>query len=191
MEYTVRPLKQDDWSELVEIFYQAILSNHETFSISCPSFEEWNQKYYKVCRLAAEADSELAAWAALAPVSHEEGFHGVGELSFFIEANHKQSAAGQKLLAALLAESDKEGFWMVQAHLFDTNLDGIKLLEDGGFRRVGVRERMAKDRFGNWRSLVLLEHRIQTDIEGGCDCDMIRAMKREQSACCDCSGGCC
>ena len=184
MDYTLRPLEEDDWSELVEIFYQAIQSNHETFSISCPSYEDWDKKHHKSCRLAAEQDAELAAWAALAPVSDEEAYQGVAEASLFIDAGHKDTEVGKLLLKALLESSEKEGFWTVQVCLFDSNPDGIRLFEDCGFRRVGVRERMGKDRFGSWRSLVLLEHRIQTDIEGGCDCEMVRAMKRECKDCC-------
>ena len=39
MEYTVRPMEKDDWSQVVEIYYQGIQTNNATFNSSCPSFD--------------------------------------------------------------------------------------------------------------------------------------------------------
>lgn len=39
------------------------------------------------------------------------------------------------------------------------NITSIKLHESCGFRMVGYREKIAKDKFGEWRNTVLMERR--------------------------------
>jgi phosphinothricin acetyltransferase len=58
------------------------------------------------------------------------------------------------------------------------NAASIRLHESCGFRMVGYRERIGRDRFGNWRNTVLMEKRSQSDSLGGafacgtnCPCD--------------------
>lgn len=180
MEYTVRPMEKIDWGEVIEIYYQGIQTNNATFSISIPSYEEWDKLHTKECRLVADADGEVAGWAAISPISSRECYKGVAEVSIYIDVNHSGKGLGEKLLSALLEESEKNGFWTIQACIIQNNTASIKLHEKCGFRMVGYRERIAKDRFGTWRNTVIMEHRITTDIAGGCDCDMVKAMQKEQ-----------
>jgi len=173
-------MEKSDWGEIVEIYSQGIQSNNATFNTSCPSYEEWDNSHIKECRFVAEYDSEVLGWAALSLVSARECFKGVAEDSIYIDLNHWGEGVGEKLLNALLEESEKCGFWTVQAQIIQNNSVSIRLHEKCGFRMVGYRERIAKDRFGMWRNIVIMEHRIKSDIEGGCDCDMVKAMKKEQ-----------
>jgi len=179
MEYTIRPMEKNDWSEVVEIYYQGIQTNNATFNNSCPSYDEWDKAHIKECRFVAELDSEVAGWAAITPISSRECYRGVAEVSIYIDTNHSGKGVGEMLLKKLLEESESCGFWTIQSSIIQNNAASIRLHEKCGFRMVGFRERIAKDRFGMWRNTVVMEHRITKDIAGGCDCEMVRAMQKE------------
>lgn len=176
MDVKIRPIEVDDWSEIVEIYFQGIQSNMDTFEYNCPSYEEWDKEHLPFCRLVAEVDSEIVAWAALTPFSDREFYNGVVESCIYVDNDHSDSAIGETLLKELVDEAVKIGMWSIQASLFQENTSAITLYENCGFRNVGYRERLGKDRFGAWCSIVLMEYRIQTDKAGGCDCEMIKKM---------------
>ena len=181
MEYTVRPMELDDWSEVVEIYYQGIQTNNATFNTSCPSFEEWDKAHIEECRLVAQLDGEVVGWAALCRYSQRECYKGVAEVSVYVDINHRGRGVGALLLGTLVTESEDAGYWTLQSSIMQTNIPSIKLHEKCGFRSVGFRERIAKDRFGVWRNTVIMEHRITKDIAGGCDCELVRAMQKERA----------
>lgn len=182
MGYRVRPMRKDDWSEVVEIFYQGIQTNNATFHTSCPTYEEWDATHIKECRLVADFDGEVAGWAALTPYSSRECYKGVAMVSIYIDTNHRGKGVGKMLLKKLVEESEISGFWTIQSKIFESNTASIALHENCGFRKIGFEERIAKDRFGMWRNTVIMEHRITKDIAGGCDCDMVKAMRAEPAA---------
>lgn len=177
MDYIIRPMKKEDWGEVVEIYFQGIQTNMATFETACPSYDIWDKDHLPVCRFVAEVDCEVVGFTALLPFSNRECYKGVAEVSIYIDSNHKGMGLGEALMNATLECSEKEGFWSIQSVVFEENLPSIKLHEKCGFRKLGYRERLGKDRFGVWRSCVLLEHRIQTDKAGGCDCDMVKNLK--------------
>lgn len=181
MGYNVRPMKKDDWSEVVEIFYQGMQTDNATFNTSCPTYEEWDANHIKECRLVAEYDGEVAGWAALSPYSSRECYKGVATVSIYIDTNHRGKGVGKMLLNKLVEESENSGFWTIQSNIFQTNEASIRLHEKCGFRMVGFLERIAKDRFGMWRNTVIMEHRITKDKDGGCDCEMVKAMRAESA----------
>lgn len=182
MNITIRKMEKEDWSAVLEIYVQGIQTDRATFSIACPSYAEWDAAHVKSCRFVAEADGEVVGWAALTPFSSRECYQGVAEDSIYVSETCGGKGIGEKLLNALLTESEAQNFWTVQAHIIQKNEASLRLHTKCGFRPVGYRERIAKDRFGVWQNTVLMEHRIQKDIAGGCDCAMVRAMQKEQEA---------
>lgn len=180
MEYTIRPMKLDDWGEVVEIYYQGIQTNNATFNTACPSYDEWDKSHVKDCRLVADYDGEVAGWAAISPYSSRECYKGVAEVSIYVDVNHSGKGVGEMLMRKLLEESENNGFWTIQSSIMQNNAASLRLHEKCGFRTIGFRERIAKDRFGLWRNTVIMEHRITKDIAGGCDCEMVRAMQKER-----------
>jgi phosphinothricin acetyltransferase len=170
-------MEKADWGAVVEIYYQGLQTNNAGFSISCPSYEDWDAGHIAVCRFIAETEGEVVGWAALSAVSTDEWLSGVAELEVYVDLSHCGRGVGGLLVTALLKASEDAGFWSVQSAVFESNKAALHLHEKHGFRTVGYRERLAKDRFGLWRNVVLLEHRISGDLAGGCDCDMVRALR--------------
>ena len=67
---------------------------------------------------------------------------------------------GKKLMAALEEEAEKAGCWTLFSVVFEVNKPSLALHEACGFRTIGYRERIAKDRFGNWQNTIHLEKRL-------------------------------
>lgn len=182
MDINIRKMEPDDWSSVIEIYIQGVQSNKATFNTACPSYAEWDAGHTPNCRFVAECDGEVIGWAALAPVSPRECFKGVVEDSIYVSESFAGKGVGAALLTAVLQESEAEGFWTVQAQIFQTNAASIAVHTKCGFRTIGYRERIAKDRLGNWQNTVLMEHRITSDIGVGCDCETAKAYEREREA---------
>jgi phosphinothricin acetyltransferase len=153
-----------------KIYSDGIKTNIATFQVDCPTYEEWDCSHFKNCRLVIEDAGGVVGWSALSPVSSRCVYGGVAELSIYISENHRGKGFGKSLLTALAAESEKAGFWTLQSGIMQDNLASIRLHEKCGFRMVGYRERIGKDKFGVWRNTVLMERRIVSDETKGDSC---------------------
>jgi phosphinothricin acetyltransferase len=65
---------------------------------------------------------------------------------------------GRQLLTRLIANSENNGIWTLQAGIFPENVPSIALHERAGFRIVGKRERLGQMN-GRWRDVILMERR--------------------------------
>jgi len=174
MDITIRPMTAEDWSEVVEIYSQGMQTNMATYEYVCPSYEVWDKAHLDVCRFVAEYDDQVIGWTALLPYSPRQCFHGVAELSVYVDSDYKRQGVGEKLIRELITQTQAQGFWSLQSVIFEENIPSIKLHEKCGFRKIGYRERLARDRYGQWRTAVLMEYRKQSDKNAGCDCEMMR-----------------
>ncbi len=158
MKLNIRTFNKQDWNSVSKIYEEGIATGIATFETEVPSFNVWDEKYLKQCRLVAETDNEVVGFAVLSQVSKRKVYKGVAEVTIYISGSHRGKGIGKQLLNALVAESEKEGFWTLQAGIFSENLASIQLHKYCGFRIVGVREKLGK-REGKWHDNVLMERR--------------------------------
>jgi L-amino acid N-acyltransferase YncA len=163
------PMPPQLWPAVREIYRQGIATGNATFEIELPDWEDWDGKHRKDCRLVAmepieeEAlagfrDIRILGWAALSPISARRAYSGVAEVSVYVDENARGNGVGRSLLQALIAESELNGVWTLQAGIFPENLASIALHKSCAFHKVGVRRRIGK--LGEvWRDVVLLERR--------------------------------
>jgi phosphinothricin acetyltransferase len=112
----------------------------------------------KTCRLVAVENGQVAGWAALTAVSGRCIYAGVAEVSVYVSQNHRGKKIGTALLQTLIAESEHNGFWTLQAGIFPENKASIGVHQNNGFRIIGYREKIGKmDNI--WRDNVILERR--------------------------------
>ena len=140
------------------IYEEGIRTGNATFETSVPSWEDWDAAHLPGCRLVARRDGEVVAWAALAPVSQRPVYAGVAEVSVYVVSRARRLGVGRALLLALIAASEEAGTWTLQGGIFPENEASLALHRACGFRRVGVRERIAR-LDGVWRDVVLVERR--------------------------------
>lgn len=158
MTFIIRAMDANDWKSVGAIYKQGIETGNATFQKEVPEWTEWDNAHIKKCRIVAEADGEVAGWAALTPVSGRCVYAGVAEVSVYVSDRFKGKKVGIRLLDALISESEKEGFWTLQAGIFPENPASLKIHKNLGFREVGYREKIGK-MDGIWRDTVLLERR--------------------------------
>ena len=154
-------MRAADWEAVREIYLEGIATGHATFEVSAPAWEQWNKAHLSFARLVARQGEVIVGWAALSPVSQRCVYGGVAEVSVYVAAANRGSGVGQKLLQALVEESEQNGIWTLQAGIFPENQSSLAVHRGCGFREVGRRERIGKMN-GVWRDTILLERRSET-----------------------------
>lgn len=151
-------LTERHWPAVKAIYEKGIATGNATFQTEAPEWEEWDKGHIRACRLVAVENEQVIGWAALSAVSSRCVYGGVAEVSVYIHPDARGKGVGRKLLEALIAESEQNNFWTLQAGIFPENEASVALHEKLGFRHVGRREKIGKMN-GKWRDTLLLERR--------------------------------
>ncbi len=154
----ITPMFEKHWPVVREIYSQGIATRNATFETGVPDWTEWDRRHLPVCRLVAMRDDEVAGWAALSAVSSRTVYRGVAEVSVYVADRAQGQGIGSALLFALVAESERNGIWTLQAGILAENAASLHLHEKAGFRIVGRRERIGQ-LDGQWRDTILMERR--------------------------------
>jgi L-amino acid N-acyltransferase YncA len=157
---TVRALESTDGAKVLAIYEEAIKSSHATFETNLPTWREWDRVHLPAHRLVAiESDpKKVLGWTALSRFSERREYAGVVESYVFVRADARRRGVGTALLNGLIAATEAQGLWTLQANIFPENEAALGLHEKLGFRVVGTRERIGRHR-GRWRDVLLLERR--------------------------------
>jgi L-amino acid N-acyltransferase YncA len=158
MTLLIDPMLPDDWPAVREIYLEGIATRQATFETTAPSWEAWDASHLPFARLVARQAVTIIGWAALSPVSSRQVYAGVAEVSVYVSESQRGLGLGRKLLEALIAVSEENGIWSLQAGMFPENVRSVALHRRCGFREVGRRERLAK-LGGVWRDTILMERR--------------------------------
>jgi phosphinothricin acetyltransferase len=157
----IRLMHPDDGATILSIYQEGIATGNATFETDVPPWRDWDAEHLPHSRLVAVNDAGLIGWAALSPVSGRCVYGGVAEVSVYVAAAARGQGIGKQLLQALIADSEHEGIWTLQAGIFPENTASIAIHKACGFREVGYRERLGS-MDGVWRDVVLLERRSNT-----------------------------
>lgn len=163
MEYIIEKMISDDWHQVRSIYMEGISTEHATFEADIPQWDAWDANHLPHSRLVARSDGYIVGWAALSRVSNRRVYSGVAEASIYVSATYQGKGVGAALLSALIKDSEKNGFWTLQAGIFPENKSSLGLHRQLGFREVGRRERIGKMTYGKftgkWRDVILMERR--------------------------------
>ena len=155
----IRALTAADWPAVRAIYEQGLATGLATFETRAPDWTTWDGGHLPHGRLVASGpDGAVQGWAALSPVSGRCVYAGVAEVSVYVGQAARGQGVGRQLLDALVASSEENGIWTLQAGIFDDNQASLRLHAGAGFRTVGYRERIGQ-LHGQWRNTVLLERR--------------------------------
>lgn len=163
----IREMVPEDWNSVFEIYKQGIDSGKTTFNTKYPTWEEWDNGHNKPCRYVALYNDEIAGFVAVSPVSGKLHYIGVVEVMIYVDEKYWHKGVGTSLLKKLIEEAPNNGFWCLYSSIYTTNEKSIKLHNKCGFRTIGYRERIAKDKFGNWADTTLMEYRFPDEIVKG------------------------
>jgi L-amino acid N-acyltransferase YncA len=157
-DYVIGPMNATDWEQVRAIYVEGIATGNSTFETEAPSWEAWDHAHLSFARLVATDGERVLGWAALSPVSKRLVYRGVAELTVSVAESAREQGVGRALLEALIAESERNGIWTLQAVIMVENAASIKLHLRCGFREVGHRERIG-NLHGVWRDTLLFERR--------------------------------
>jgi phosphinothricin acetyltransferase len=157
-DWVLRSMRPADWPPVRAIYAEGIATGDATFETQAPSWDAWDAGHLPHPRIVAAREREVLGWAALSPVSGRCVYAGVAEVSVYVAARARGRGVGRCLLEALIAESEANGIWTLQAGIFPENGGSAALHERCGFRVVGRRERLGR-MAGRWRDVLLLERR--------------------------------
>ena len=160
MEFTLRSMTPGDWPEVSAIYQSGIDTGQATFETECPSFQRWDGSHHAHCRTVALHKGAVVGFVAISPISARAVYAGVVEGTLYVHPDFHRRGVGRLLLEHLIEAAPRHGIWTIQAGVLQENAASLGLLESLGFRRVGHRERIAQDRYGAWRTTVLLELRL-------------------------------
>lgn len=157
----IRKMNFEDINRVLEIDLQGIEEGNSTFRQNIISINEWDNKFKKEYRYVWVEDGKIQGWIALMGSTKSPAYTGVCEISIYIDREYRGRKIGDQLLKKLVKESEKKKIWTLESQIFKENIASINLHKRNGFRIVGVREKIAKDKFGKWRDVVLLERRSE------------------------------
>ncbi len=168
---SIRPMLEGDQEAVLAIYQEGIDTGHATFDETAPTWNAFDEGHLTKPRLVGVEGEHLTGWVVLCDVSSRCVYGGVAELSVYVSAAARGRGWGRRLLDALIAASEAEGIWTLQAGIFVENEASIALHEKAGFRRVGVREKLGFMRHGplagSWRDVLLMERRSGVVGVGG------------------------
>jgi L-amino acid N-acyltransferase YncA len=158
VDFDIRSMRSDDWPAIRNIYSEGMAAGNATFETETPEWTNWDQGHLQDCRLVARDSQRILGWAALSLISTRRVYSGVAEVSIYIAAKARGRGVGKRLLQSLVEQSERCGFWTLQAGIFPENAPSIALHKSCGFREVGVRQKLGQ-RGGVWRDVLLFERR--------------------------------
>lgn len=157
----IREAQEPDWPRIKAIYEDGIATGNSTFASRAPeSYDAWRSKSVAGCTLVAEHDGIVIGWCKLTQTSDQCVYAGVGEVSIYVDPDHRGKGVGDALLRALIEASEQRGFWTLVSGIFPENQASVRLHLKNGFRILGTRERIGKMK-GVWRDVLWLERRSE------------------------------
>ena len=161
----VRPAVAADVVRIASIYREQVLNGAATFEIDPPDESEIERRWRDVVAqgcpwLVAAVDGRVIGYAYANLYRTRAAYRYTAEDSIYIDAAHRRSGAGGRLLAALIAETTAGGFRQMVAVIGDSaNAASIRLHERCGFSRVGLLSAVGY-KFGRWIDSVLMQRSL-------------------------------
>lgn len=169
MTASLRKATPDDAGAIALIYNQGIEDRIATFETEPRSAtdiaEALRQRGERYPTVVAEDEGRIVAVAWTSEYRARECHAGIAEFSVYTDRRFRGRGLGRLVMQALIAESAGRGFWKLVSRVFPENVASRALLDNLGFREVGVYRRHGK-LDGEWRDCVIMELLIGHGVEG-------------------------
>ena len=156
----MRHARPSDAAAIARIYNQGIADRVATFETEprspttiAAALAERGERYPT---LVGERGGHVVAVAWASPYRPRACYDGIAEFSVYVDRAARGSGAGRVVLAALLQECARRGFWKLVSRIFPENVASRQLCLRLGFREVGQYERHGQ-LDGTWRDCVIVE----------------------------------
>jgi phosphinothricin acetyltransferase len=138
----VRPAGAADLPAIQRIYNQGIEDRIATLDSEPKNMqmmrEWWTVHQHRYAVLVAHADGEVVGWVSLNPYSSRAAYHGVAELSLYIDRQWRNHGVGHLLLTYLETVAVAFAFYKIVLFTFPHNIGGQHLYRKMGYREVGI-----------------------------------------------------
>jgi phosphinothricin acetyltransferase len=159
-ELQVRLAGVEDAPAIARIYSQGIADRVATFETEPRSPDDivrvLTERGDRYPTLVGERAGPVIAVAWASSYRPRACYAGIAEFSVYVERTARGSGAGRVILAALIQECERRGFWKLVSRIFPENGASRALCQHVGFREVGVYERHGQ-LDGEWRDCVIVE----------------------------------
>lgn len=163
---TIRPAVSADAAAIGVIYDDAAAGGSATFATgphSAPERRAWLAgRDPRAPVWTGLLGDEVVAWSALAPFSYRSWYSGVAEYTVYVATSHLGEGIGRRMLAALVDEAPRFGYWKLVGMILAENAAGLALARGAGFREVGTHRAHAR-REGAWRDVTIVERHLEVD----------------------------
>ena len=146
-----------DAPAITRIYNQGIAEGTATFETRLRGDDDvlaWFGRRFPI--VVVEAGAEVIAFASTSEYRPRDCYAGIAEFSVYVAREHRGRGAGRAVMETLSQAARNAGFWKLVSRVFVENLASRALLNDLGFREVGIYERHA--RLGDvWKDVVIVE----------------------------------
>jgi L-amino acid N-acyltransferase YncA len=165
---TVRPATPDDADAIAAIYNEGIRGRGATFETrertAADIRASLDDPRYPV--LVAEVDGTVAGWASSSSYRARECYAGIAECSLYVAGTAQGRGVGTRLMAGLIAELERRGFWKTLSRLFPENTASRAMCARHGFREVGTYRNHAQ-LDGVWRDVIIVERLLGDAARSG------------------------
>ncbi len=151
-------ITEENYPAVSKIYAEGIRTGIATFETSAPTWDAWDKDHLEFARIILFDGKDAVGWASLAGVSSRCVYGGVAEVSIYVGSDSRGRGVGSKLLTELIRRSEENGIWSLQAGIMPENVGSINLHLKCGFRKIGIKEKIAKLN-GEWHDNLLMERR--------------------------------
>lgn len=143
--YTIRPAREDDFAELVEVVDEIAAKKTYVIAKELAAELKYENTVYRhnnsKARIffVAEADGDIIGWSHV-DLPLVENLRSTAQLTVGVRESYRGYAVGTQLLTRGLNWAKTNGAGKVYNNIARTNMRAITFLEDRGWNREGVRE---------------------------------------------------
>jgi L-amino acid N-acyltransferase YncA len=154
----------DDAEAIARIYNEGIedrVATVETRPRSAEDVGGWFDGVHPI--VVAEDGGRVLAFASTSTYRPRDCYAGIAEFSVYVAREARGRGAGRAAMEALIAASERAGFWKLVSRVFPQNTASLRLLKSLGFREVGYYEKHAK-LDGAWLDVVIVERLLPANV---------------------------
>jgi L-amino acid N-acyltransferase len=159
-ELILRTATGADAPGILEIYNEQVLNSTATFDLeprTMDAHREWLKQFDdRYVLLVADDGGDVVAWGCLHPYGSKPGYRFTAEDSVYVRVDRRGTGVGARMLEALIAAGDANGFRTIIARITGDNPVSVALHERYGFQLVGV-ERDVGKKFDRWIDVVEMQ----------------------------------
>ncbi len=146
MSYTIRPVREGDWSAATRVFNHYVRESPAAYleePVRDDFLRAWQRAAPAFPFLVVEVGGEVVGFGFMAPFHRSPTMSRSATLTYFLLPEHTGGGIGTQLLRRLMDEGRRLGVWNFLANISSGNEGSLRFhqrhgfVECGRFRRVG------------------------------------------------------